>query len=248
MLAALVALGGATALRAAHLTVYAAASLGDVLGEIAEAWTDRTGGELTLVLAGSSAIARQIQAGAPAGLVILANPDWMDVLDAAGVIDAASRTDLLGNRLVLIGAPGQAPLDLSDPEALPTRLDEGRLALALTEAVPAGIYARAALNSLGLWAAVAPRVVEADNVRAALALVALGAADFGIVYATDAEAEPRVTVLAEIPADTHPPIIYPAALVAGGETTGATALLAFLTTPVARAVFESHGFSPLTGR
>jgi len=239
----------AAPLRAADLTVYAAASLGGVLEEIGQAWQATTGGELTLVLAGSSAIARQIEAGAPADLVILANPDWMDVLEAAGEIDSDSRADLLSNRLVLIGGwQERDALDLSDPDALLERLGRGRFALALTEAVPAGIYARAALETLGLWDTIAPRLVEADNVRAAMALVSLRAAQLGIVYATDAEAEPRVAVLAEIPADSHPPIVYPAALRMGGDAEAGAALIDFLNSPVSRAVFASHGFGLLAGR
>lgn len=233
----------ATPAQATDVTVYAAASLGDVLADLAVLWQAETGGQLTPVLAGSSAIARQVQAGAPADIVILANPGWMDVLEAAGDIDADSRADLLTNRLVLIGAePLQEPLDLRDASAVTARLGEARLALALTEAVPAGIYARAALESLDLWEALSPNVVEADNVRAALALVALRAVEFGFVYATDAMADPRVSVLAEVPADTHPPISYPVAQVTGGDAEASRRFLALLDQAPAQAIFTARGF------
>jgi len=228
--------------RASDVSVFAAASLGGVLREIATLWADETGGTLTPVLAGSSAIARQIEAGAPADVVILANADWMDVLEAGAVIAPETRRTLLTNRLVLIGQIGDASIDLDAPEALIERVGDDRLALALTQAVPAGIYARAALENLGLWPALQPNVVEADNVRAALALVAAGAAPYGIVYATDAMAEPRVAVLAEVPEDLHAPILYPVAAVATGEVEVAARFLAFLATAPVEQVFRAHGF------
>jgi molybdate transport system substrate-binding protein len=154
-----------------------------------------------------------------------------------------TRADLLTNRLVVVaGAADPAPLDLAAPGALLERIGEGRLSLALTEAVPAGIYARQALTNLGLWDAVAPQVVEADNVRAALALVAVGAAPVGIVYATDAVPEPRVAVIAEVPPGAHDPITYPAAAIATGDVAGATAFLAFLRSGPAAEVFRAQGF------
>lgn len=234
--------------RAADLTVFAAASLGGALEDVAEAWHEATGGRLTLVVAGSSALARQVQAGAPADLVILANTDWMAVLDASGDILPDTRSDLLSNTLVLIaGRQDNAPLDLTDRNAVLARLDRERIALALVDAVPAGIYARAALEALGLWDAVAPQVVQTDNVRAALALVATGAAGFGLVYATDARADPRVAVIADIARDLHPPIRYPAAIVRHGDTEGAARLLAFLQGPDMQGIFADHGFGLIDG-
>ncbi|MCT4683263.1 MAG: molybdate ABC transporter substrate-binding protein [Roseicyclus sp.] len=222
------------------MTVHAAASLRGALDEVATLWEDQPGDTLTLVSAGSSALARQIAAGAPGDVFVSANTAWMDVLEEGGHLRAGSRVELLTNRLVVIApAGGDAPLDLA---ALPDRLGSGRLALALTEAVPAGIYARQALTALGLWEAVAPRVVEADNVRAALALVASGAAPLGIVYATDAIAEPRVAVLAHLPAGSHDPIRYPAAALSQGDAEGAAALLALMQGEAAAAVFLRHGF------
>lgn len=230
-----IALSGAAV--AEDVTVFAAASLGTALDEIADIWTAETGDAVTLSYAGSSALARQIEQGAPADLTILSSDDWMDVLEAAGAVVSGTRVSLLSNSLVLVGAADAAPFALSD---LPERLGEGRLAMALTEAVPAGIYGRAALSTLDLWDAVAPRVVEADNVRAALALVALGAVEFGVVYASDAVAEPAVAVLARFPADSHPPIRYPAALVTGGDA--GAGFLAFLQGPEAAAIFTAQGF------
>ncbi|MFP4273750.1 MAG: molybdate ABC transporter substrate-binding protein [Paracoccaceae bacterium] len=225
------------------LTVFAAASLKTALQEIEAEWEDTTGTPLTVSLAGSSALARQILLGAPADIFISANADWMDRLDAEGLIAAGTRVELLSNRLVLIAhGPGEA-LDLGPDLDLALHLGEGRLAMALVEAVPAGIYGKAALHSLGLWNSVAPSVAQADNVRAALALVASGAAPLGIVYATDARAEDRVRVAAIFPERTHPPIVYPAAAIAGGDETLAAEFLAFLRDPAARAVFERQGFT-----
>lgn len=230
LLAALCTPGAA----AAETRVFAAASLGQVLGEVAEAW----GGEVTVSAAGSSAIARQVAAGAPADIAILASADWMDWLAARAPV--AERVGLLSNRLVLIGHGAAAPLRLAPGVDLSARLGEGRLAMALTRAVPAGIYGRAALEALGLWAGVADRLAETDNVRAALALVALGEAPLGIVYATDAAAEPRVSVLATFPEESHPPITYPAARL----TEEGAAFFAFLQGPEAAAIFRAAGFGP----
>ena len=167
----------------------------------------------------------------------------MDRLEQAGLIAPDSRVDLLGNALVLI-APGRRapPLRIGPDMALATRLGEGRLAMALVDAVPAGIYGKAALEHLGQWPAVADRVVQAENVRAALALVASGAAPLGIVYETDAAEEPRVTMLGAFPEDSHPPIRYPAALVLDAAPEAA-AFLDFLSGAEAQAVFMAAGFT-----
>ncbi|MGR3794034.1 molybdate ABC transporter substrate-binding protein [Vannielia sp. SX4] len=224
-LAVLMMLGAVTA-RAESVTVFAAASLKGALDEVVAGWS----GEARVSYAGSSALARQIAAGAPADVFISANPEWVDWLEAEGV--ALERADLLSNALVLVAAA-------DDPRVGLEALEGGdRVAMALVEAVPAGIYGKAALESLALWEAVAPRVVQADNVRAALALVALGEAPLGIVYATDALAEPGVRVVAEFPAGSHPPITYP---VAALSEAGAP-LLEFLQTPEAAEIFARHGF------
>ncbi len=228
--------------RADDLTVFAAASLKDALEEIAAGFEAATGHDVFLSFAGSSALARQIEQGAPADLFISANPGWMDHLAEAGRIDSASRIDLLRNALVLIRHGDGPPLGLSAKTDLPALLDGGHLAMALVDAVPAGIYGKAALISLGLWDDIAASVAQTDNVRAALALVALGEAPFGIVYATDAIADSRVSIAATFPGGSHPPIVYPAAIVAG-TAAPAAGFLEHLRSPEARAVFERLGFA-----
>lgn len=234
----------AAPVRADEVLVFAAASLRTALDEIAPGFAEATGHRMVVSSAGSSQLARQIQLGAPADLFISANTAWMDTLDAEGRLVAGTRRDLLGNRLVLVAGGGQAaPLDLADPDTLADRLGSGHLAMALVDAVPAGIYAKAALDSLGLWAGVTSRVVQTDNVRAALALVATGAAPLGVVYASDAVAEPRVTVVATFPETSHPKIVYPVAILAGHDGPGPRALLDHLSSPAARALFEAQGFT-----
>lgn len=225
---------------AAEVTVFAAASLREALTEAAAGWEAETGHAAVISFAGSSALARQIMAGAPAELFVSASSAWMDAVEAAGAMDAGSRVDLASNSLVVIGGAGAAPVAL-DGAALTAALGGGRLAMALVDAVPAGQYGRAALETLGLWEAMAPHVAQADNVRAALALVATGAAPLGIVYATDAAAEPRVSVVAELPEETHPRIVYPAARVAGAGAAAAD-LLEYLAGPEGQAAFARHGF------
>ncbi len=222
-----------------EITVFAAASLAGPLDEISEAFERETDHDVTLVYAGSSALARQVEAGAPADVVILANAAWMDHLVEVGAVGADTLRVLLTNRLVLIGSWHLTdPVPLAD---LQIALRNRRLALALTEAVPAGIYARQALENAGLWEDLTPQVVEADNVRAAQMLVAIGAAGMGIVYATDAAEERRVTVLAEIPADLHDPILYPVALMEPA-TDAAILFYDHLASPLARATFSGAGF------
>lgn len=238
--ALLLALPGAVR---ADLLVFAAASLGGPLDRVVAAWEEQGGSEVTVSYAGSSALARQIAAGAPADIFISASAEWMDEVEGAALIEPGSRRDLLGNDLVLIAADPQAvPVDIGPDLDLVTMLGSGRLAMALVDAVPAGQYGRAALESLGLWAEVEARVAQSENVRAALALVASGAAPLGIVYGTDAIEEPRVTVLGRFPADSHPPIRYPAALVADADPKAA-AFLDFLSSAEAAAIFETAGFS-----
>ncbi len=224
------------------VTVFAAASLKTALDAVADGFEAGAGAEVTLSYAGSSALARQIVRGAPADIFLSASPDWMDRVAAEGLLEPGSRRDLLGNRLVLIApAPGPRPVSLDTETDLTALLGGGRLAMALVEAVPAGIYGRQALTHFRLWDAVAGQVAQTDNVRAALALVARGEASLGIVYATDARAEPRVAVLAAFPEESHGPILYPVARLArsGPE---AAAFLAHLTSPEAAAIFTAHGF------
>lgn len=243
----LLALVLASPARAEDVLVFAAASLQTALDAVARGFEAETGDRAVISYAGSSQLARQITLGAPANVYFSANSAWMDRLGAEGRLASGTRVDLLGNQLVLVAhGAGALPVQLNAP-ALAARLGDGHLAMALVEAVPAGIYGKAALSSLGLWQALGPRVAEADNVRAALALVAIGAAPLGIVYASDAVAEARVSVVARFPEDSHPPIVYPAALIAGHDTPPARAFLAFLQTPDARAAFTAQGFSWVGG-
>jgi molybdate transport system substrate-binding protein len=214
------------------VTVFAAASLRGALDEIAGQY----GGQVTVSYAGSGTLARQVAAGAPADLVVLANPAWMDWLADQEISFAAPIRSIASNRLVVISHQTGNPLD--DISALPERLAAGRLAMGHRDAVPAGTYARQWLQSIDLWNILEPQLAETDNVRAALALVARGAAPFGIVYATDAMAETRVHRVYDVPASHHDPILYPAAAL----STGGQAFLAFLASPTARGIFTAHGF------
>lgn len=225
----------------ADITVFAAASLKGGLDEAAATWSEQNGSAVRLSFAGSSALARQILQGAPADIFISASSDWMDTVEAEGALIAGSRRDLLGNELVLIGPAGAAAMPLTPETDLLGSLGDGKLAMALVSSVPAGVYGKAALQWLGLWRDVQDEVAQTDNVRAALALVAWGEAPLGVVYASDAAAEPRVAVIATFPAASHPPIVYPAALVSG-ENEQAAAFLDFLSSTDGRAFFLSRGF------
>ncbi|MAU44017.1 MAG: molybdate ABC transporter substrate-binding protein [Yangia sp.] len=245
--AVLMLASSAAAANAAEVTVFAAASMKNAMDEISARYAEETGNTAVVSLAGSSALARQIQAGAPADVFISANTDWMDTLEQDGLIDTDSRVDLLGNSIVLVAHnPDAAPVTIDADLPLAEMLGEDRLAMALVDAVPAGIYGKAALTSLGLWDGVMPQVAQTDNVRAALALVASGEAPLGIVYATDAAAEPDVSVLGTFPDDSHAPITYPAATLADGDAAIAQEFLDYLQGPVARAAFERQGFTVLT--
>lgn len=249
--AAAIALLALSPLRAgaAGITVFAAASLKTALDQIAAAWSAETGDRANVAYAGSSALARQIEQGAPADVFISASEDWMDALAAGGHIRDQTRRDLLGNTLVLVAhaeaGNGEAgPVRIAPGFDLAGLLGDGRLAMALVDGVPAGVYGKAALTSLGVWDAVAPKVAQADNVRAALALVATGEAPMGIVYRTDAAAEGGVTVVGTFPADSHPPIVYPAAVTAeSAQPDAAGAFLDYLSGEAARAVFAAQGFA-----
>lgn len=232
-------------LLARGLTVFAAASLKNAMDEISTRWQAKTGDRLTVSLAGSSLLARQILQGAPADIFISANRKWMDVLEKSGELAPGSRFDLLQNHLVLIAqrkAAPATPLRLNSKVDLAGMIGEGKLAMALVDAVPAGIYGKAALGSLGLWASVAPKVVQLDNVRVALALVASGEAAYGIVYASDARADTRVQVVATFPPNAHRPIVYPVAATADSRNPLTPDFLKFLRGTAARAAFERQGF------
>jgi molybdate transport system substrate-binding protein len=245
---AAVTAAGSPARAAAPVRVFAAASLKSALDEIATAYREAGGERVSLSYAATSVLARQIEQGAPCDLFIAADLDWMDDLAARGKIIAASRVDLLGNTLVLI-APADSPLAVTlrpGVDLAGVLGPQERIAIADPAAVPAGRYARRALETLGVWAAVEDRLATADNVRAALAFVARKAAPLGIVYGSDAVAEPAVRVLDRFAPETHPPIIYPAALVEGGLP-AAAAFLAYLQSPAAAARFRRWGFAPRFG-
>ncbi len=229
------------------LVIFAAASLKNALDDAAGQWARTTGKPAPKIsYAASSALARQIEQGAPADLFLSADLDWMDYLAGKQLIRPESRVNLLANRIALV-----APLDSPVSVALAPRLDlaaalgDGRLAMANVEAVPAGKYGKAALEKLGGWERVRDKVAQADNVRAALLLVARGEAALGIVYATDAAAEPRVRVVAIFPEETHPPIIYPGAVTRAARHPEAVGFLAFLRGAGARPGFEKQGFTVL---
>jgi len=224
--------------------VLAAASLQESLTEAADAWAAKGHARPVLSFAASSALARQIMAGAPADLFLSADEPWMDAVQKAGLLRGGTRTTLLGNRLVLI-APVGSRVRLTPARGFPIAraLGGGRLAVADPDAVPAGKYAKAALTSLGVWRGVAGRLAPAENVRAAMALVERGAAPLGIVYATDAKASRAVRVVGAFPASSHPPIRYPVAVLKASRHKDATAFRAFLLSRQARAIFARHGFS-----
>ncbi|WP_282603895.1 molybdate ABC transporter substrate-binding protein [Paracoccus sp. PARArs4] len=223
----------------AEVLVFAASSLTDALDRIAALWEEGGNEPVTISYAGSSALARQIQQGAPADIFVSANQEWMDALQRSGDVDAASRRDVAGNALVLIAHGDAPPVTIDAALDLPAMLKGGRLSMAMTASVPAGIYGRQALESLGLWQGVEASVAQSDNVRTALAFVARGEAPLGITYATDALVEPDVTVIGRFPEGSHAPILYPAARVAGAQDGG---FLDFLTSDAARGVWREYGF------
>ncbi|MGE0233705.1 MAG: molybdate ABC transporter substrate-binding protein [Flavobacteriaceae bacterium] len=232
--------------QAGEILVFAAASTRTALEEIGARWRESTGNEAVFSFAGSSALARQIEQGAPANVFISASADWMDRLQKKNLVRPGSRIDLLGNTLVLIAHGANArPVRIAPDFDLAAMLGNGHLAMALVDSVPAGIYGKAALQSLGVWEKIAPRVAQADNVRAALALVSSGEAPFGIVYATDAAVSDQVTVVGRFPAGSHPPIVYPAAVLAGRDDAFAEAFMEFLQGDAAAAAFARQGFEVL---
>ncbi len=224
------------------ITVFAAASLQESLDEVVRLWTGRSGQTVVVSYAASSALARQIEQGAPVQVFFSADLEWMDYLQTRNLIDAGTRRNVVRNRLVLVAPASESGAVVLTSEGLSSALGGGRLAVAETLSVPAGRYARQALVAMDQWNAVAERLAEADNVRAALAFVARGEAPLGIVYVTDAKAEPKVRVVAEIPPSQHAPIVYPVARIASAEAAQAEGFLRFLAGPESRAVFERAGF------
>ncbi|APE44167.1 molybdate ABC transporter substrate-binding protein [Sulfitobacter alexandrii] len=215
-----------------RINVFGAASLRGVLEDIAALSTD----EIALSFGGSGTMARQAAAGAPVDVIVLASPLWMDWLSEQRVPGADSAVAVARNSLVVIGAPGAEPL--GGAEDLLSRLDGRRLAIGQRDAVPAGAYAQAWLRAVDQWETLAPHLAETDNVRAALALVARGEAPLGVVYATDAAVEPRVSVLYRVDDSLSGPIVYPAAALGPAGRP----FLDLLQGPEARAIFARHGF------
>jgi molybdate transport system substrate-binding protein len=228
----------------ADVTVFAAASLKSALDEIAADFTTKTGVPVVRSYGGTPALARQIAEGAPADIFLSASEQWMDDLAEKGLIRPESRRDLLGNRLILVAHGTFAPVTVDRDLDLAGMLAGGKLAMAMVESVPAGQYGKEALESLGLWQGVEASVVQSENVRAALKLVEIGEAPFGIVYASDAIAGQGVTVAGTFPKDSHAPIVYPAALTVT-SVTDAQGFLDYLETPAAEAVFVAQGFQVL---
>ncbi len=234
----------------APVVIFAAASLKNALDEIAAGWTAKSGTEVRTSYAASPALAKQIEEGAPADLFVSADLDWMDYVDKKSLVKENTRVNLLGNSIVLVASPEWRKGDVSIAPNFPLAdlLDGGRLAMAGVATVPAGRYAMAALEKLGVWNSVANKVAEAENVRAALALVARAEAPLGIVYRTDAVAEPRVRIVGIFPEDSHPPIVYPAAVLTTSKAARAEDFLRYLAGPEAKAVFERNGFIALARR
>ena len=244
-LLAAVLMGGAA--HAAPVTVFAAASLKNALDEVGAEY-EKAGGEARFSYAASSAIARQIEQGAPADVYVSADSDWMKYLAERKLIVAASRRDLLTNRLALIAPAGsKVALKVGKGMPLAKTLGAGRLAVAGPD-VPAGKYAKASLTALGVWDSVSGKLVQAENVRAALQFVARGETPLGIVYDTDAKVEPKVRIVGLFPEGSHPKIVYPAAVVASSKNPDAAKFLAFMSSPKAAAVFRKYGFTVLPGR
>lgn len=233
---------------AADVTVFAAASLSDALGDVGKAYQAKTGTMPLLSFAASSTLAKQIEASAGADIFISADTEWMDYLDSRNLIAHDTRKNILSNHLVLI-APARSNVTLAiEPHVdLLTALHGGRLSIADPDTVPAGRYARAALSALGVWNSVVTHTVNAENVRVALAYVSRGEATLGIVYATDALSDKGVRVVATFPDSTHAPIVYPAALTRDAKPE-AKAFLDFLSGPEARAIFQKSGFVILGAR
>lgn len=229
-----------------EVVVFAAASLKTALDAVAAEFEAETGHDVTVSYAGSGQLAKQIIQGAPADIFISAAENWMDEVERAGLVVAGTRADLLGNQLVLIAhGKGAAPVEIAAGFDLAGMLGDGRLSMAMVEAVPAGQYGKAALESLGIWASVEGAVAQSENVRAALALVSAGEAPFGIVYASDAVADDNVTVVGRFPAESHAPIVYPAALLTEAADAADRAFLEALSGDGADAIFAAQGFAIL---
>lgn len=225
--------------------VFAAASTTNAVGEIGALYVEKKAGGFLPSFASSSTLAKQIESGAPAAVYISANRKWMDYLEEKGLVESGSRQNLLGNRIVLV-APLDSPLDnvmVQSDFDLEALLGGGYLAMGDPDHVPAGIYGKQALEALGIWERIHTRIARQKDVRSALALVERGEVSLGVVYKTDAAISDKVKVVGVFPESSHPPIVYPVALVAGNRTPEAEKFLRFLQSDDARAVFEKYGFA-----
>ena len=233
--------------QARDVTIFAAASLKNALDEINAAWTQETGGKrATVSYAASSALAKQIESGAPADIFASADLDWMDYLAKKGLIQPDTRVNLLGNQLVLVAPKDStAKVEMGPKLDLAAALGDGRLAMANVDSVPAGKYGKAALQSLGAWDGVKDKLAQAENVRAALQLVARGEAPLGIVYLTDVASDPKLRVVATFPEDSHPPIIYPVAILKSSSNPAAKSFFEFMRGGDAKGAFDKQGFTVL---
>ena len=226
--------------------IFAAASMKTALDAISAAWVAKGGKPLAISYASSAVLAKQIESGAPADIFISADLKWMDYLGKAGLIDPHTRQNIIGNDLVLIApADSTATLKLVSGVDLAGAVGDGKLAVCTIESCPAGVYGKQSLEKLGIWASVQPKLAQGDNVRAALLLVSRGEAKFGIVYATDAKAEPKVKVIDTFPAATHDPIVYPIALTKDSKNPDASAFEAYMRSMEATKILSGQGFSIL---
>ena len=248
LLAFLVMLSGAPQplIAQEQVTVFAAASLKNALDDVNAAFTKAGGAKVVASYAASSALAKQMESGAPADVFISADLQWMDYVAGKNLIKADTRTNLLGNKLVLIAGKDSKIGDVKIEQGfdIAKLAGDGRIAVADVKAVPAGLYAKAALEKLGSWQAAEPKLAQAENVRATLAFVARGETPIGIVYETDAKVEPNVKIAGVFPEGSYPPVVYPVAATANAKPDVAK-YLQFLRGNEARAIFEKYGFSYL---
>jgi molybdate transport system substrate-binding protein len=238
---------GAETAPAGAPVVFAAASTKTALDAVAAAWKADTGKAVSIAYASSAALAKQIEQGAPADIFISADLKWMDYLEKAKLIRAGTRKNLFGNKLVLIEpSDADVKLEITTGFDLAGATGDGKIAVCAIDSCPAGIYAKEALESLGAFASVEPKLAQADNVRNALNLVSRGEARFGIVYATDAKADPKVKVVGIFPAWSHSPIVYSVALIAASGNPDAALFLAYLASQAATRFFREQGFEVLS--
>ena len=231
---------------AENVNVFAAASLKTALDDVAKAWKTQSGKDIVATYGSTATLAKQIAEAAPADIFISADQAWMDDVAKKNLIKPESRKNLVGNTLVLVAATGMGlKVELEKDSNLATSLGDEKLAVGDVKSVPAGKYAKAALENLGLWASIEPHLAMQENVRSALALVARGEARLGIVYGSDAVAESKVQVVARFPDSSHPAIVYPAAVIAASTNPDAQIFLTFLFSKEAQLIFKANGFTLL---